>query len=113
MHARILEWFVLGTAPKNLEALNSRIYADIFLTPNYDAWLGPRPRRRLLRPRQRRPYPNQNSVIKMETFLCQLRTDFRESPSLSSIPKGLYVTQPRVGCASRLPWVNRPKNSQP
>ncbi len=40
MHTRILEWFVLGTAPKNLEALNSRIYADIFLTPNYDAWLG-------------------------------------------------------------------------
>lgn len=40
MHTRILEWFVKGTAPKNLTALNNKVYADIFLTPNSDPWLG-------------------------------------------------------------------------
>ena len=40
MHTRILEWFVSGAAPQNLAALNNKIYADIFLTPNSDPWLG-------------------------------------------------------------------------
>jgi hypothetical protein len=40
MHARIHEWFVGGTAPQNLTALNSKIYAELFLTPNSDPWLG-------------------------------------------------------------------------
>jgi hypothetical protein len=40
LHARIHEWFANGTAPTNLDALNSKIYADLFLTPNSDAWLG-------------------------------------------------------------------------
>lgn len=40
MHARIHEWFVTGDAPQNLAALNSKIYAELFLTPNSDAWLG-------------------------------------------------------------------------
>lgn len=40
MHTRIYEWFINGTAPKNLAALNSKIYADLFLTPNSDPWLG-------------------------------------------------------------------------
>jgi hypothetical protein len=40
MHARIHEWFVAGDAPQNLAALNSKIYAELFLTPNSDAWLG-------------------------------------------------------------------------
>jgi hypothetical protein len=40
LHARIHEWFANGTAPANLDALNSKIYADLFLTPNSDAWLG-------------------------------------------------------------------------
>jgi len=40
MHTRILEWFVAGTAPKNITALNNKIYADIFLTPSSDPWLG-------------------------------------------------------------------------
>jgi hypothetical protein len=40
MHTRILEWFVSGAAPKNLTALNNKIYAEIFLTPNTDPWLG-------------------------------------------------------------------------
>src|SRR6185312_1938051 len=40
MHARIHEWFVAGDAPQNLAALNSKVYAELFLTPNSDAWLG-------------------------------------------------------------------------
>lgn len=40
MHTRILEWFVTGAAPRNLAALNNKIYAEIFLTPNSDPWLG-------------------------------------------------------------------------
>jgi hypothetical protein len=40
MHTRILEWFVSGAAPKNLNALNNKVYAEIFLTPNTDPWLG-------------------------------------------------------------------------
>jgi hypothetical protein len=40
LHARIHEWFANNTAPANLDALNSKIYADLFLTPNSDAWLG-------------------------------------------------------------------------
>ena len=40
MHTRILEWFTTGASPKNLDALNNKIYAEIFLTPNTDAWLG-------------------------------------------------------------------------
>jgi hypothetical protein len=40
MHARIHEWFINGVAPANLDALNSKIYAELFLTPSSDAWLG-------------------------------------------------------------------------
>lgn len=40
LHSRIHEWFANGTAPANLDALNSKIYAELFLTPNSDAWLG-------------------------------------------------------------------------
>lgn len=40
MHTHILEWFATGVAPQNLDALNSKIYAEIFLTPNSDPWLG-------------------------------------------------------------------------
>jgi hypothetical protein len=40
LHARIHEWFVNGLAPKNLDALNSKVYAELFLTPSSDAWLG-------------------------------------------------------------------------
>ena len=40
LHAKIHEWFAEGTAPANLDALNSKIYAELFLTPNSDAWLG-------------------------------------------------------------------------
>ncbi len=40
LHTRIHEWFANGTASANLDALNSKIYAELFLTPNSDAWLG-------------------------------------------------------------------------
>jgi hypothetical protein len=40
LHTRIHQWFADGIAPANLDALNSKIYAEIFLTPNSDPWLG-------------------------------------------------------------------------
>jgi hypothetical protein len=40
LHARLHEWFVQGVAPTNLDALNARVYAEIFLTPDSDPWLG-------------------------------------------------------------------------
>ena len=40
LHSRIHEWFANGSAPANLDTLNSKIYAELFLTPNSDAWLG-------------------------------------------------------------------------
>lgn len=40
LHARIHEWFVSGIAYQNLYTLNTRVYAELFLTPNSDAWLG-------------------------------------------------------------------------
>ena len=40
LHSQIHEWFANGTAPTNLDALNSKIYAQLFLTPDSDPWLG-------------------------------------------------------------------------
>ncbi len=40
LHSRIHQWFANGEVPANLEALNSKVYASLFLTPNWDAWLG-------------------------------------------------------------------------
>jgi hypothetical protein len=40
LHSRIHEWFANGWVPANLDALNSRVYAELFLTPNSDPWLG-------------------------------------------------------------------------
>jgi hypothetical protein len=40
LHARLHEWFAEGTAPKNLNSLNKRVYAELFLTPDSDPWLG-------------------------------------------------------------------------
>jgi hypothetical protein len=36
----IHRWFADGSAPAGLEALNRRVYAELFLTPADDAWLG-------------------------------------------------------------------------
>jgi hypothetical protein len=40
LHARLHEWFAEGAAPKNLDALNKKVYAELFLTPDSDPWLG-------------------------------------------------------------------------
>lgn len=40
LHSQIHEWFANGTAPTTLDALNSKIYAQLFLTPDSDPWLG-------------------------------------------------------------------------
>ena len=40
LHSQIHEWFINGTAPKDLARLNSLVYAKLFLTPDSDPWLG-------------------------------------------------------------------------
>jgi hypothetical protein len=40
LHSRIHEWFVTGTASEDLDQLNARVYAELFLTPDSDPWLG-------------------------------------------------------------------------
>jgi hypothetical protein len=40
LHAQLHEWFVNGTAPANLDTLNAKVYAELFLTPDSDPWLG-------------------------------------------------------------------------
>ena len=34
------QWFIAGEMPKDLTALNERVYSDLFLTPSSDPWLG-------------------------------------------------------------------------
>jgi len=40
LHTTLHEWFANGTAPENLPQLNERVYAELFLTPSNDPWLG-------------------------------------------------------------------------
>lgn len=44
LHRQIHHWFASGTAPADLEALNERVYAELFLTPSSDPWLGLMPK---------------------------------------------------------------------
>jgi hypothetical protein len=39
-HTKIHEWLAAAPAVPNLEAFNSKIYAELFLTPDSDPWLG-------------------------------------------------------------------------
>jgi hypothetical protein len=42
-HAQLHHWLATDKSDKlrhDLEALNKRVYADLFLTPDQDAWLG-------------------------------------------------------------------------
>ena len=39
-HAKIHEWFAAGAALQEVDRLNERVYADLFLTPGSDPWLG-------------------------------------------------------------------------
>ncbi|HYL98548.1 MAG TPA: hypothetical protein VEZ90_06300 [Blastocatellia bacterium] len=40
IHSRIHQWFVDGTATADVDTLNERVYARLFLTPSSDPWLG-------------------------------------------------------------------------
>lgn len=40
LHTRIHEWFANGGVPADLVVLNGRVYAELFLTPGSDPWLG-------------------------------------------------------------------------
>jgi hypothetical protein len=42
-HSQIHQWLeedAVGYLSRDVEALNQRVYADLFLTPDHDAWLG-------------------------------------------------------------------------
>ncbi len=44
LHARVHEWFAAGRQQtRNVSALNERVYAELFLTPGSDPWLGLKP----------------------------------------------------------------------
>lgn len=40
LHRRLHQWFADGTAPADLEELNEKVYAELFLTPSSDPWIG-------------------------------------------------------------------------
>lgn len=40
LHRQIHDWFAAGQAPADVDALNERVYAELFLTPSSDPWLG-------------------------------------------------------------------------
>jgi hypothetical protein len=39
-HTRIHEWLASGGSTQDLDALNKKVYAELFLTPDSDPWLG-------------------------------------------------------------------------
>ena len=43
-HARIHEWLATPGASFTVDSLNSRVYTELFLTPESDPWLGLAPR---------------------------------------------------------------------
>jgi hypothetical protein len=40
MHARLHQWFLEGALAQDIESLNDKVYAFLFLTPGSDPWLG-------------------------------------------------------------------------
>lgn len=40
LHRQIHAWYADGEAPRDFNALNERVYAELFLTPSSDPWLG-------------------------------------------------------------------------
>jgi hypothetical protein len=40
MHASLHQWFLDGALAQDIEALNGKVYAFLFLTPGWDPWLG-------------------------------------------------------------------------
>lgn len=43
LHAEIHEWLAASSEPPTLDSLNERVYAELFLTPSSDPWLGLNP----------------------------------------------------------------------
>jgi hypothetical protein len=39
-HSKIHEWLAADATAQNLDAFNSKVYAELFLTPDSDPWLG-------------------------------------------------------------------------
>ena len=39
-HAKIHEWLAMSGAAREIDSLNRRVYAELFLTPDSDPWLG-------------------------------------------------------------------------
>lgn len=40
MHAKLHQWFINNEDTANVDALNQKVYAQLFLTPDSDPWLG-------------------------------------------------------------------------
>jgi hypothetical protein len=40
LHSQLHQWFALGIDTADVNALNERVYAELFLTPSSDPWLG-------------------------------------------------------------------------
>lgn len=40
LHSSLHQWFAEQRLPKNVDELNARVYAQLFLTPDSDPWLG-------------------------------------------------------------------------
>ncbi|AFY36136.1 hypothetical protein [Calothrix sp. PCC 7507] len=40
LHNQIHQWFMQGNVTNDVNALNEKVYAELFLTPNSDPWLG-------------------------------------------------------------------------
>ncbi|MDZ8187414.1 MAG: hypothetical protein RMX96_21525 [Nostoc sp. ChiSLP02] len=40
LHSQIHQWFMAGQQTRTVQALNQQVYAELFLTPNSDPWLG-------------------------------------------------------------------------
>jgi hypothetical protein len=59
LHRKLHRWFVEGSAAANVDELNDRVYAELFLTPKTDPWLG------LLQGDAYSALPN-NGVVKVE-----------------------------------------------
>jgi hypothetical protein len=40
LHSQLYQWFMKDSGNLTLNALNDKVYADLFLTPSSDPWLG-------------------------------------------------------------------------
>jgi hypothetical protein len=44
LHSQLYQWFMKDSGTLTLNALNDKVYAELFLTPSSDPWLGLLPR---------------------------------------------------------------------